>query len=126
VIVQVGQDRAEVRRRLAEIGPAQYALLVDAEGRPLGWLDRHELAGTGPIGPEAATPGAPTVQPETTLRDAVSAMLGSSVQLGVVVDERDRVLGLISVDSVGDRLREPVGGADGAVHAVGEDVPAAS
>jgi osmoprotectant transport system ATP-binding protein len=126
VIVEVGQDRGEVRRRLAEIGSADYALLVDAERRPLGWLDRHELAGTGPIGPEAATPGAPTVQPETTLRDALSAMLGSSVQLGVVVDERDRVLGLISVDGVGDRLREPVRGADGAVHPVGEDVAAAS
>ena len=126
VIVEVGQDRGEVRRRLAEIGTADYALLVDAERRPLGWLDRHELAGSGPIGPEAATPGAPTVQPETTLRDALSAMLGSSVQLGVVVDERDRVLGLISVDGVGDRLREPVRGADGAVHPVGEDVAAAS
>jgi osmoprotectant transport system ATP-binding protein len=126
VIVEVGQDRGEVRRRLAEIGSADYALLVDAERRPLGWLDRHELAGTGPIGPEAATPGAPTVQPETTLRDALSAMLGSSVQLGVVVDERDRVLGLISVDGVGDRLREPVRGADGAAHPVGEDVAAAS
>jgi osmoprotectant transport system ATP-binding protein len=126
VIVEVGQDRGEVRRRLAEIGSADYALLVDAERRPLGWLDRHELAGRGPIGPEAATPGAPTVQPETTLRDALSAMLGSSVQLGVVVDERDRVLGLISVDEVGDRLREPVRGADGAVRPVGEDVAAAS
>jgi CBS domain containing-hemolysin-like protein len=45
------------------------------------------------------------VQPETTLRDALSAMLGSSVQLGVVVDERDAVLGLISVDAVGGALR---------------------
>jgi Mg2+/Co2+ transporter CorB len=66
------------------------------------------------------------VQPETTLRDALSAMLGSSVQLGVVVDERDRVLGLVSVDEIGDRLRAPVRGADGDLHPVGEDVAAAS
>jgi CBS domain containing-hemolysin-like protein len=53
------------------------------------------------------------VQPETTLRDALSALLGSSVQLGVVVDGRDRVIGLVSVDAIGERLREPVRGIDG-------------
>ena len=47
-------------------------------------------------------------------------MLGSSVQLGVVVDERDRVVGLISVDAIGEVLRAPVRGADGALHPVGE------
>jgi hypothetical protein len=35
-------------------------------------------------------------------------MLTSSVQLGVVVDERDAVIGLISVDSIGELLRQPV------------------
>ena len=125
VIVPVGQDRAEVRRQLEAAGGAD-ALLVDAEHRPLGWIDHHALVGSGPIDESAATPGAPTVQPETTLRDALSAMLGSSVQLGVVVDERDRVLGLVSVDEIGDRLRAPVRGADGELHPVGEDVAAAS
>jgi hypothetical protein len=48
------------------------------------------------------------------------------VQLGVVVDERERVLGLVSVDAIGDRLRAPVRGADGELHDVGEEVAAAS
>ena len=126
VIVPVGGDRAEVRRRLEGMDGADHALLVDEQRRPLGWIDHHELAGSGPIDESAATPGAPTVQPETTLRDALSAMLGSSVQLGVVVDERDRVLGLVSVDEIGDRLRAPVRSADGELHPVGEDVAAAS
>jgi osmoprotectant transport system ATP-binding protein len=121
VTVRAGEDRAEVRRRLNRSEELEYALLVDADGRPLGWIDQHDLAGSGPIDAEAATPGAPTVQPETTLRDALSALLGSSVQLGVVVDERDRVLGLVSVDAIGDRLRAPVRGVDGESHAVGEE-----
>ena len=83
-------------------------LLVDDQGRPIGWIDQHDLAGDGPIDPEAAMPGAPTVQPESTLRDALSTMLSSSVQLGVVVDDRDRVLGLISVDAISEALRAPV------------------
>jgi osmoprotectant transport system ATP-binding protein len=120
VIVHAGEDRAGVRQRLDGVEPLHYALLVDGQGRPLGWIDEHDLAGTGPIDAGAATPGAPTVQPETTLRDAVSAMLGSSVQLGVVVDARERVIGLISVEAIGDRLRQPVRSASGELRAVGE------
>ncbi len=108
VIVHAGEDRTDVRRRLDRVEELTYALLVDAENRPLGWIDQHDLAGDGPIDAGAATPGAPTVQPQTTLRDALSALLGSSVQLGVVVDERERVLGLVSVEAIGERLRAPV------------------
>jgi hypothetical protein len=39
------------------------------------------------------------------LRDALSGLLGSSVQLGVVVDADERVIGLVSVDAIGERLR---------------------
>jgi osmoprotectant transport system ATP-binding protein len=122
VIVHAGEDRAEVRRRLdgAE-EEVTSALLIDDAGRPLGWIDRHVMAGDGPIDPSSATPGAPTVMPETTLRDALSALLGSSVQLGVVVGDRDRVLGLISVDAIGMRLREPVPDATGELHEVGAE-----
>jgi osmoprotectant transport system ATP-binding protein len=126
VVVLAGEDRAEVRRRLGAAADVAYALLVDADRRPLGWIDQHDLRGSGPIDAAAATPGAPTVEPETTLRDALSTLLGSSVQLGVVVDERERVLGLVSVDAIGDRLRAPVRGADGRLHDVGGEVAAAS
>jgi osmoprotectant transport system ATP-binding protein len=107
VIVRAGESRAAVRSRLDGV-TVDYALLLDAAGQPLGWIDQGDLAGEGSIDAEAATPGAPTVEPETTLRDALSAMLNSSVQLGVVVDERDQVLGLISVDAISDALRAPV------------------
>jgi osmoprotectant transport system ATP-binding protein len=120
VVVHAGEDRAEVRRRLESARDFEYALLVDSDDRPLGWIDHGDLTGSGPIDPGVATPGAPTVQPETTLRDALSAMLGSSVQLGVVVDARERVVGLVSVDAIGDRLRQPVRSASGELHAVGE------
>jgi osmoprotectant transport system ATP-binding protein len=115
IIVRAGEDRAAARRRLEGVEELTYALLVDDESRPLGWIDETDLAGAGAIAAEAATPGAPTVQPETTLRDALSALLASSVQLGVVVDERERVIGLVSVDSIGEQLRAPVRGADGSL-----------
>jgi osmoprotectant transport system ATP-binding protein len=123
---RVGEERAVVRDRLAGDQGMGYALLVDDERRPLGWIDRHDLAGSGAITAGVATPGAPTVQPETTLRDALSTLLASSVQLGVVVDEHERVLGLVSVDAIGERLREPVRGVDGSLHRVGTDGAVAS
>ena len=126
VIVHAGEDRSEVGRRLERIEELEYALLVDRDERPLGWIDQHDLAGSGPIDPDAATPGAPTVEPETTLRDALSTLLSSSVQLGVVVDARQRVIGLVSVDAIGERLREPVRSADGTLRVVGEGEAAAS
>ncbi len=126
VIVHAGEDRAGVRQRLDGAEPLQYALLVDDDGRPLGWIDEHDLAGDGPIDPGAAMPGAPTVEAETTLRDALSTLLASSVQLGVVVDARERVIGLVSVDAIGERLREPVRDADGRLREVGEAAEAAS
>jgi osmoprotectant transport system ATP-binding protein len=104
VIVRPGDTRAEARKRMAD-DSVGYALLLDGADAPLGWIDERDLAGDGPVDPEAAMPGAPTVQPETTLRDALSAMLLSSVQLGVVVDDRDRVIGLVRVDDISDALR---------------------
>jgi osmoprotectant transport system ATP-binding protein len=112
VTVRAGEERAAARARLASIERLEYALLIDDADRPLGWIDQTDLAGSGPIDPGAATPGAPTVQPETTLRDALSTMLASSVQLGVVVDAHDRTLGLISVDEISEALRAPVATAN--------------
>jgi osmoprotectant transport system ATP-binding protein len=104
ITARLGEVRSELRARLESAG-ADYALVLDGEDRPIGWVARWNLDAEGAVAAEDATPGSPTVQPETTLRDALSAMLGSSVRLGVVVDERDRVLGLISVDAISDVLR---------------------
>ncbi len=104
VIVQAGADRTDASRDL-RASEVAYALLVDGGGRPLGWIRQSDLVGDGPIDPERATPGASLLEPESTLRDALSAMLVSSVQLGAVVDERERVLGLVSVDQISEVLQ---------------------
>jgi glycine betaine/L-proline transport ATP binding subunit len=111
ILVRAGEAYTEVRQRLDEAS-TDFALLVDASDRPVGWVERSRLGGDGRLSAEMATPGAPTVQPETTLRDALSGMLGSSVQLGVVVDERDRVIGLVSVDAISSMLRTDAAGSD--------------
>ena len=106
VTARAGEPRDALRLRLDETGTAD-ALLLDAQDRPIGWIGRRELDGEGTVTADDATPGSPTLQPESTLRDALSVMLGSSVQLGVVVDEAERVLGVVSVEAISDILRAP-------------------
>jgi len=104
ITARPGEARGDLRSRL-ESADADFALLLDADDRPLGWIARRDLGRDGEVLAEDATPGSPTLQPETTLRDALSTLLGSSVQLGVVVDEQERLLGLVSVDAISDVLR---------------------
>jgi osmoprotectant transport system ATP-binding protein len=104
VLVRTGTDRTDARREL-QASAVDFALLIDEQGRPLGWIRETDVDGQGSIDPERATPGASLIEPETTLRDALSAMLASSVQLGAVVDEDERVVGLISVDQISEVLQ---------------------
>jgi osmoprotectant transport system ATP-binding protein len=131
VLARVGERRADLRGRLAAAGVG-YALLVDAAHRPLGWITADDLDGSRPpsglapaagslpedgvLTAEMASPGSAPVEPESTLRDALSAMLASSVQLGVVVDRRGGVLGVIGVDQISALLQQPAddGPADAA------------
>ena len=106
ITAHAGAQRAELRRRLDTSGAA-YALLLDANDRPVGWIGRHSLDRDGTVDSEDATPGSALLEMRSTLRDALSTMLASSVQLGVVVDERDAVVGVISVDAISDVLRAP-------------------
>jgi len=106
VTARAGELRGELLRRLDEAA-TDYVLLLDEKDRPLGWIDRGDLGGDGAVSADDAVPGSPTLEPETTLRDALSVMLGSSVQLGVVVDDDERVLGVVSVDAISEVLRTP-------------------
>ncbi len=104
-VIVHGGDRSRDAVRAVDAAPIDFALMVDDRDRPIGWIHGSELARGGAIDPSLATPGASLLEPETTLRDALSAMLASSVQLGVVVDERERVLGLVSVDQISGVLQ---------------------
>ncbi|HEU4398805.1 MAG TPA: ABC transporter ATP-binding protein [Actinomycetota bacterium] len=105
--VRVGDDTATIERQL-DRASTPYVLMVDEQDRPVGWLWRQDL-GRGPVGPERASSPEPLLDPESTLRDALSAMLGSAVQEGLVVDSAGKLLGSVSVELVGSVLRrEPL------------------
>jgi osmoprotectant transport system ATP-binding protein len=100
-LARVGDDAAAVRGRAAA-DPLASALLVDDQRRPLGWLLASETPSSGPIGPEHAVPVSPILDPRTTLKDALSLLLGSDVKAGVVVDRNGALLGLVTVAQITD------------------------
>jgi osmoprotectant transport system ATP-binding protein len=107
VTVTVGEPLAAARSRLEEAH--SWALVIDAARHPLGWVEASDLTGEGAVRAELATPGSALLQPESTLRDALSALLASSVQLGVVVDEHDELLGVLSVGAISATIQDGSG-----------------
>jgi osmoprotectant transport system ATP-binding protein len=103
--VRDGEPVEEARRRAADAGFG-YLLVVDDAGRPAGWLDAARLSGDRVRGAEASSVG-PLVEPETTVKDALSMLLANEVQAGIVTDRDGKPLGLITVESIGVALRPP-------------------
>ena len=87
-------------------------LQVDAARHPVGWLWAQDAERPGPVGPERSTSCDPLLDQDSTLRDALSALLGSAVQEGVVVDGDGALLGTVSVETIASTLRQ---GADATV-----------
>jgi osmoprotectant transport system ATP-binding protein len=93
----VGSDRALKRLALTRASEVQlrpvddglpFALVRDETGRPVAWErggERHPVH---------------TVRGDESLRDALSDLLASPVELGAVVDDEGRVMGVIGLDVI--------------------------
>ncbi|HSH21802.1 MAG TPA: ATP-binding cassette domain-containing protein [Candidatus Caenarcaniphilales bacterium] len=108
VTARLGDDAAEARARITAV-PFPYLLLVDAPGRPIGWLDQDQIPTTGTLSAAAGVPAEPVLEPRTTLKDALSRLLAADVMAGIVVDDQGVVRGLLTVEQIAAALRE--GGA---------------
>jgi osmoprotectant transport system ATP-binding protein len=102
-LVQVGEPTAEARAKVAD-SDLPYPLLIDADGRPLGWLSERALAGERVervlrSGPE------PVVELDDVLRDALSDLLQNEAQYGPVVDARGQIAGVLSIEVIGHALK---------------------
>ena len=108
-----GTDAQEARRRAADEA-FPYLLLVDERGRPLEWRRADALPASGPVEASDGMPAVPIFDRHTTLKDALSMLLASDVQAGIVVDDGGAVRGLVTADMIGERIRTPPGvGATG-------------
>ena len=105
VVVRMGESAAAARERMAGT-PLHYLLAVDGANRPLGWIGPHDLPAEGTVTETMANPSSPQLNKRTTLKDALSLMLDADVQTGIVVDRNGAVQGLLSIDTIADKMRE--------------------
>jgi osmoprotectant transport system ATP-binding protein len=108
----LGDDAADARRRLTG-DPFGYLLLVDAANRPIGWIGPRSLPESGGLAPEAATPMSPLLDLRTTLKDALAMLIDAVVQVGIVVDPRGGVLGIVTAEEITAFARRGPDGAAG-------------
>ena len=111
IVAHVGDDPQLARRR-ARDAEAEWILLLDSGDAPLGWIKLSALEPDQSLSPDRVDASSPFIHYETTLRDALSLLLLSDVQTGVVVDDRGRYIGVLTFDEVAlafrtDREPEP-------------------
>jgi osmoprotectant transport system ATP-binding protein len=102
-LVREGEPVAQARAKVDDSDLA-YPLLVDGEGRPLGWLSEKGLAGER-VEPELRSGPEPVVELDDVLRDALSDLLQHETQYAPVVDARGSVAGVLSIEVLGHAVR---------------------
>jgi len=98
----VGQSTSEVRGKLAG-AEVPYALALDSERRPLGWLSDADLArDTVPQRPDTSPD--PVLDLDDVMRDALSDLLQAETRYAPVVDGRGQLAGVLSVEIISEFL----------------------
>src|ERR1700738_4967284 len=103
-VARVGEPARTAWARALE-GGTNYVLLLDAADRPQGWMRVEQLTSDEPLTADNVDASSPLVTLETTLRDALSMLLASAVQTAVVVDERGKYAGVLTLEGLGTAFR---------------------
>ena len=101
-LAHVGQAIGEVRTKL-EGAEVPYALLVDDERRPLGWLSDADLR-SDTVPPRPNSSPEPILDRDDVMRDALSDLLQAESHYAPVVDGEGRIAGVLSVEIIQDFL----------------------
>jgi osmoprotectant transport system ATP-binding protein len=88
----------------AEVPPEGWSLVVDGDGRPLGWADGGRHGGRSVTAAELVPGGSLYDAGADSLRGALDAALSSPSGLGVAVDGTGAVIGSVTADVVLERL----------------------
>ena len=84
---------------------SNYVLLLGRDERPQGWIKVEQLTSDEMLTADNVDASSPLVTFETTLRDALSMLLASAVQTAVVVDDRGRYQGVLTLEGLGTAFR---------------------
>jgi len=100
-------DAGEIGHREAA-GRRRFTYVLEPDGRLVGWIDTQDLD-RGVSAEDALTrvdPEEASVRPDTSLRDALSRMLGLGFRSIAVTDEHSKLLGEVTFASVEAAMSE--------------------
>jgi osmoprotectant transport system ATP-binding protein len=104
VTAQTGDDAATVHTRLSE-ADEPWAVVLDANSRPVQWATVEDLAGKqGPVS-DYGTPITTTISGRADLQAGLEALLGSDTDF-VPVTRRRRYIGLVSLNTVQGAIQQ--------------------
>jgi len=103
-LLNVGEDPSHVKKRMEEAG-LRWSMLVEDGDRFLGWVTCEDIEASKPIR-EIITPPTVTATPDTPLNEALSLMLSSAIGTLAILDDDDRLVGVLSFDIIRDVLGE--------------------
>ncbi|WP_179429932.1 ABC transporter ATP-binding protein [Spelaeicoccus albus] len=112
-------DNAKDTLRLVEEARHEHVVVVDDRDRPRQWLTRRQLSRINVI-EEHTDPKLPIVGNRATLNDALDTMLVSSAGAALVTGNRDKLLGVIDVETV---MTAITAAREAAANASDEDSP---
>ncbi|MGI5169691.1 ATP-binding cassette domain-containing protein [Spirillospora sp. CA-253888] len=112
-----GDDAAHVRERIERAGTV-FAIVLDAERRPLRWITLDDLAGaSGPIGGRGGGT-APPIRARDTLQQALESLIQIDHEQVPVIGPRGAYQGTVTLGTLQRALRDmrarATGEADGA------------
>ena len=104
-LVRVGEPVAEARAKAVD-SEVPYPLMIDENGRPIGWLSERALQGER-VTEDLRSRAEPLIELDDVLRDALSRLLADEAQYGPVVNERGEVAGVLSIEILAHALQAP-------------------
>jgi len=102
--VKVGEDPMQVKARM-ESENLRWSMLTEDGGHFLGWITSDDLQESKSIR-DVIMPPTVTAVPDTPLNEALSMMLNSAIGTLAILDEHERLVGVLSFQIIRDVLGE--------------------
>ncbi|MDX6689827.1 MAG: osmoprotectant transport system ATP-binding protein [Solirubrobacteraceae bacterium] len=96
--IRIGTPVDKAAAMIAE-ADVPYAMLVDENGHPLGWLSDRAMTGER-VTNELRSPAHPILELDDVLRDALANLLSSETRYGAVVDHNGTLAGILSLEVI--------------------------
>ncbi|MBY6540677.1 ATP-binding cassette domain-containing protein [Rhodococcus sp. BP-349] len=100
-----GEDEpVETMNRALGNDPEAWGLILDARKRPIRWTDRRHLAGVGSLR-DVGVPIGELVSIQSTLQDALEALLAEGNATATVTGKRGEYVGTVTIEALIDTIK---------------------